>query len=348
MPNTMLAAVLHDFNDLRLEQVPVPEPREIGDVLVRIKACGICQTDYKAIRGIRRNVRFPIIVGHEPAGIVEAVGPGVTAFQPGDEVIVQPSGFCGLCEDCRTGRTHYCARAFVTGGDGPEDVRNGAFAEFMLTKETCLYHKPPQLSFEAAALTEPLSGAWKGVIQYSDLRVGDDIVVIGTGGIGLLCLMVAAAAGAGVRIAIDPSPFARRNALRLGATHAIDPREGDVRRRVYEILPAGPDVIIEAAGPIEAVRTMMDLRRRGARCNVFGITTHETFELDGGETHFLEARIDASFGTNPAAMVRAIRLMQRGLMDVEQIISHRFPLERIHEAMDVMARPERNKVMILP
>ena len=343
----MLAAVLHEFNHLVLEEVPIPEPK-LGQVTVRIKACGICATDVKAIKGIRRNVTFPFIPGHEPSGIVARVGPGVTHFKEGDEVICQPSGYCGYCKHCRTGNTHYCEHAFTTGGDGPDDVWPGAFAEYMLTTEGCLFHKPPTLSFDAAALTEPLSGAWKGVIQYSEMQLGDDVVIIGVGSIGLLCLMVAKVAGAGRLIAIDTSAHARRHALALGATHAIDPVNEDARSRVHEILPDGPDLIVEAAGPIEAVELMVDLRRRGTRWNVFGITTHETFELDGGLTHFLEGRMDASFGTTPLAMARAIRLMETGLIDIERIISHRIPLGEIHAALDVMDTPERNKLIINP
>lgn len=149
------------------------------------------------------------------------MGPGVTAFKEGDEVICQPSGYCGVCRHCRVGNTHYCENAFTTGGDGPDDVWDGAFAEYMLTTETCLFRKRKELPFDAAALTEPLSGAWKGVIQYSEMQVGDDVVVIGVGSIELLCLMVAAAAGAGTLVAIDPSDFARKNALALGGTKGI-------------------------------------------------------------------------------------------------------------------------------
>ncbi len=344
----MLAAVLHDFNRLVLEEAPRPEPREVGSVVVRIRACGICATDYKAIKGIRRNVTFPFIPGHEPSGVVAAVGPGVTHFKEGDEVIVMPSGYCGYCEHCRVGNTHYCAQAYTTGGDGPVDVWPGAFAEYMRTMDRSLFHKPASLSFDAAALTEPLSGAWKGVIQYSQMQVGDDVVIIGVGSIGLMCLMVARAAGAARLIAIDTSAHARRMALELGATHVIDPRREDVKARVYEIIPQGPDLIVEAAGPIEAVRLMVDLRRRGTRWNVFGITTHETFELDGGHTHFLEGRMDASFGTTTLAMTRAIRLQEAGLIDLERVISHRFPLTEIHQAMEVMASPDRNKIIIHP
>ena len=344
----MLAAVLHDFDDLRLEEVPEPRATEIGDVVLRVKACGICATDYKAVKGIRRNVTFPLIPGHEPSGIVTQVGPGVTHVSVGDEVIVCPSGYCGLCPACRVGRQHYCEHAFTTGGDGPDDVRPGAFAEYMKTDAKSIYLKPPSVSFDAAAVTEPLSGAWKGVIEYSQMRIGEDVVVIGVGSIGLLCLMVAKAAGAGRLIAVDTSDFALQNAQRLGATHIVNPRREDARTRVHDILPGGPDVIVEAAGPIEAVRLMVSLRRRGTRWNVFGITTHETFELDGGETHFLEGRMDASFGTNPLAMAQAIRLMETGLIDAEQIISHRYPLTEIHQALEVMGTADHNKIVIQP
>lgn len=343
----MLAAVLTDFNNLVLKEVPMPEPG-MNEVVVRVKACGICATDYKAIKGIRTNVTFPFVPGHEAAGIVTVVGPGASHVKEGDEVICQPSGYCGVCEHCRAGNTHYCDKAFTTGGDGPADVRPGAFAEFMKTDAKCLLHKPEGISFDSAALTEPLSGAWKGVIQYSNMRIGDDVVIIGVGGIGLLCLMVAKAAGSGHLIAIDTSAYARDRAIQLGATAAIDPNEGHTRDRIYEIIPHGPDLIVEAAGPIEAVKLMVELRRRGTRWNVFGITTHETFEMDGGLTHFLEGRMDASFGTTPLAMQKAIRLMDRNLVDPEKIITHRFALDDIHKAIDLMGREERNKVIINP
>lgn len=344
----MLAAVLHDFDKLKLEEVPQPHPIDPEDVVVRINSCGICATDYKAIRGIRRNVAFPFIPGHEPSGVVAEVGSAVRNFKEGDPVVIMPSGYCGLCPACRAGNTHYCEHAFTTGGDGVDDVWPGSFAEYTRTQQRSIFHKPAQISFDAAACTEPLSGSWKGVVHKSQMRVGDDVVVIGVGSIGLLCMMVARAAGAGRLIAIDTSAFARRQALELGATHVIDPAEGDVRRRVFEIMPDGPDLVVEAAGPIQAVRLMVELLRRGTRWNVFGITTHEKFELDGGLTHFLEAPMDASFGTNPMAMQRALQLMERGLVDCEKIISHRFPLTRIHEAMEVMGQPDRNKIIINP
>ncbi len=161
-------------------------------------------------------------------------------------------------------------------------------------------------------------------------------------------MMVARAAGAGKLIAIDPSSYARNNSLQLGATHAIDPLRGDPVSAVYDIIPKGPDIVVESAGPIDAVKLMTKLRRRGTKWNIFGITTDETFELEGGLTHFLEGRMDASFGTNPSAMQKSIRLMENRLVNPESIISHRFKLEDIHEAIEVMGHSERNKVMIHP
>jgi len=342
----MLAAVLRDFNQLDLEDLPRPEPGP-GEVLVRIKSCGFCATDYKAIKGIRRNVTFPLIPGHEPAGIIAAVGPFVTNVKEGDEVLLSPSGYCGLCRNCRLGLTHYCERAYTTGGDGAE-CRPGSFAEYTVTGANAVYHKPAELSFDAACQGEPVSGAWKGLIHYSQMRLGDDVVVIGTGGIGMYCLMVAKAAGAGRLVAVDISDYALATARSLGATHTVNPTQGDAKAAIYGILPEGPDLVVEAAGPIEAVKLMVSLLRRGTRWNIFGITTHEEFQLDGGWMHFLEARMDSSFSTNPLAMENSIRLMARGLVNPEKVISHRFPLSQIEKAVETMASGQRNKVVINP
>jgi L-iditol 2-dehydrogenase len=343
----MKAAVLHEFGKMVIEDVPTPTPGP-NEVVVRIKACGLCATDHKAYTGKRDNVAFPKILGHEPAGVIAKVGVGVTEFREGDEAIVQPAGFCGFCEFCRSGKQHCCVKRFTIGGDGGADIRSGCFAEYALQNASSVYHKPKGLSWESASLTEPLAGSWKGLIHYSQMQVGEDVVVIGTGGIGMLVLMLAVTAGAGTAIAVDVSDYALANAMKFGATHAINPRKQDVKKAVYDILPAGPDLVVEAAGPVEAVQMMFDLCRRGTRVNLFGITTHEKVHFDGGYTHFLETRMDASFSITPQAMVNAIRLMERGLLDPARIITHRFGLDRINEAMAIMDTPEHNKVMIFP
>jgi len=342
----MLAAVLMDFNQLVLEDVPQPEPGP-GQVVVRIKSCGICATDYKAIKGIRKNVDFPMVPGHEPSGVIAATGAFVKHVKEGDEVVISPSGFCGLCRNCRIGLTHYCENSYTTGGDGAV-VWPGSFAEYTLTGANVVFPKPASLSFDAACQAEPVSGTWKGLIRYSEMSVGDDVVVIGTGGIGMYCVMMAKAAGAGRLVAVDVSDYALETARKLGATHTVNPRKGDAKTVIYDILPHGPDLVVEAAGPIDAVNLMISLLRRGTRWNIFGITTHEKFELDGGWMHFLEARMDSSFSTTPLAIETALRLMDRGLVNPEKVISHRFPLSQIHAAIETMSSPERNKVIINP
>jgi L-iditol 2-dehydrogenase len=342
----MLAAILTDINKIVFDDIPKPEPGPT-QVLVNVQACGICATDHKAVRG-KREVQFPRILGHEPAGVVAEVGVAVKAFKPGDEVILSPRGYCGVCPKCRMNLFHYCETTFSTGGDGGDRFLPGGYEEFMLTEQFNVFHKPKALSWKAAAETEPLAGAWKGVIDYSNMRVGESVIVIGTGGIGMLCLMVAHAAGAGRLIAIDTSDFALKNALRLGATDAINPNRVDnTREAVYDLLPDGPDLIVEAAGPVAAVETMFNLTRRGTRVNLFGITTPEKFCLEGGPTHFNEIRMDASFSVTPIAMQNAIRLQETGLVDTEEIITHVYRLQDIEEGMATMDGNERNKVMIV-
>src|SRR5208337_5015382 len=142
--------------------------------------------------------------------------------------------------------------------------------------------------------------------------------------------------------------YALETARSLGATHTVNPTQCDAKTAIYGILPEGPDLVVEAAGPVDAVKLMVSLLRRGTRWNIFGITTHEEFQLDGGLMHFLEARMDASFSTNPLAMEKAIRLMERGLVNPEQVISHRFPLSQTEKAVELMGSPQRNKVIINP
>ena len=143
----MIAAVLKGHNQLVLEDVPKPAPGP-GQVVVKVKATGICATDHKAVRG-HRKVDFPRILGHENAGVVEAIGSAVTAFKEADEVILSPRGYCGLCTQCRLGNQHYCSNTFSTGGDGGDRFLPGGFAEYMITNETNVYRKPAQLSFQA-------------------------------------------------------------------------------------------------------------------------------------------------------------------------------------------------------
>jgi threonine dehydrogenase-like Zn-dependent dehydrogenase len=343
----MKAAVLEDFNKMSVKEIDTPKP--VNDqVLVKIKACGICMTDYKGYKGHRKNVKFPAILGHEFAGIIEKTGPFVKQYKVGDEVIVSPVSNCGICNECRSGYAQYCKNGAVIGGDGMDNFMNGAFAEYTVAPEIALYKKPKNISFEAAALTEPLAGSYKGLIEYSQLKISEDLVIIGAGSMGLLVSMIAEKAGAGSIIMIDVDDWRLEFSKKCGATHLINSNKVDAIKKVYEILPEGPDIVFEAAGPIPAAQLAFNLCRRGTRINEFGVTTEGTIQVSPAQIHWKETRVDASFSVYPRAMTQSIRLQERKIVDASKIITHRFKLDNIIDAMKKMDESERVKIVIIP
>ena len=343
----MKAAVLEGVKNLVVKEIPTPISTN-DMALVKVKACGICMTDYKAYSGERKNVNFPTICGHEFSGEIEQVGDNVKFFKPNDEIIASPVSNCGICEDCRRGKAQYCKNGAVIGGDGMDKIIDGAFAEYVLVPENSLYHKPKNITFEAAALAEPLAGSYKGMIEYSELKISEDLVIIGAGGMGLLASMIAERAGAASIVMIDIEDWRLKFSKKCGATHLINSKKTDPIKAVYEILPNGPDIVFEAAGPLAAAQLAFDLCRRGTRVNEFGVTTEGTISISPAEVHWKETRVDASFSVYPRAMQRSIRLMEKGFVDSNKIITHKFKLDDINEAMKTMKSPERVKIIINP
>ncbi|MHA2394108.1 MAG: zinc-dependent alcohol dehydrogenase [Promethearchaeota archaeon] len=343
----MKAAVLEGVKRLEVKEIPTPTP--LHDMaLVRVKACGICMTDYKAYSGERTNVTFPTIGGHEFSGVIEQIGDNVKYFKLGDEIIASPVSNCGICEDCRTGLAQYCKNGAVIGGDGMDTIIDGAFAEYVLVPENSLYHKPKNVSFDAAALAEPLAGSYKGMIEYSELKITEDLVIIGAGSMGLLASMIAERAGAASIIMIDVEDWRLEFSKKCGATHLINSQKTDAIKEVYKILPNGPDIVFEAAGPLPAAQLAFDLCRRGTRVNEFGVTTEGTIDISPADVHWKETRVDASFSVYPRVMQQSIRLMEKGFVDPNKIITHRFKLDDINEAMDTMKIAERVKIIVKP
>ena len=341
----MLAAVLEGVNKMILKDVAKPKPG-YGEVIVQMKACGICQTDYSAYTGRRMNWTPGIIVGHEMAGVIDETGEGVKRFKKGDAVVITPAVSCGVCEYCKRGVQHYCPDGFTIGGEGFSNVWNGGFSEYIRAPESALYKKPEAVSFAAAALTEPLAGSYKGMIQYSQMTLGEDVVIIGAGGMGLLLTQVASAAGAGNLILIDIDDYKLEYAKQCGATHVINSKKTDPKKEVYRILPQGPDLVFEAAGFLEAATLTMDLCRRGTRINMFGVIIPGTIPVSPADIHFTEIRMDASFSVTPKVMLKSLDLMEKRLVDPAKIITHKIPLTEIHKALAVMATMERIKVVV--
>jgi len=343
----MLAAVLEGVGKMVLKEVPKPVIKK-NEMLVRVKSCGICQTDYSAYTGRRTNWTPPMILGHEISGVIEEVGDEVENWKPGDEVILSPVISCGECDNCRLGLGHYCRNGKVIGGEGQKVVLPGGFAEYVAVPTSVLYRKPKNVSFDSAALTEPLAGSYKGMIEYSNLRLGEDVVIIGAGAMGLLLLELAVAGGAGNSIVIDVVDERLNKAKELGATHTINSRKVDPKEAVYDIIPNGPDIVFESAGVLEAARLAFELTRRGTRVNMFGVIIPGTIPVSPAEIHFNETRVDASFSVNPRVMTKAVSLLQKGKVDPGKIITHRFPLTEIDKALSAMELPERIKIVINP
>lgn len=343
----MLAAVLEDVGRMVLKELPKPTIKK-NEVLVRVKACGICQTDYSAYTGRRTNWTPPIILGHEISGVIEEVGEEVEGWNLGDEVVLSPVISCGECDNCRLGLGHYCRNGKVIGGEGQKVVLPGGFAEYVAVPTSVLYKKPKNVSFDSAALTEPLAGSYKGMIEYSNLRLGEDVVVIGAGAMGLLLLELAVAGGAGNTIVIDVVDERLEKAKELGATHTINSKIINPKEAVYDIIPNGPDIVFEAAGVLEAAKLAFELTRRGTRINMFGVIIPGTISISPAEIHFNETRVDASFSVNPRVMTKAISLLEKGKVDPGKIVTHKFPLTEIDKALLAMELPERIKVIINP
>jgi NADPH2:quinone reductase len=343
----MLAAVIDGVRQVDVRETPKPEPKR-GEVLVEVRACGICLTDYSAYTGARMNWEPPLIAGHEMSGTVAETGEGVTHWRPGDDVVISPVVSCGRCRNCLLGLQHYCASGIVLGGDGQDTVWDGGFAQYINVPESTLYKKPSNVSFESAALTEPLAGSYKGVIEYTDITIGEDMVLLGAGSMGLLVLQLAAGAGAGTLVAVDLSDFRLDKARELGATHAINASKEDAEARVAALLPDGPDIVFEAAGSLEAAQLTFDLMRKGSRMNMFGVIIPGNVQAEPRRLHFQETRMDASFSVNPRVMQRSLDLQAKGLVAPDRIVTHRYPLEDIEQAFAAMEEPDRIKIMVHP
>jgi len=353
---------MRSIKDFALDKIDTPRPHE-NDVLVQVYGCGFCQTDYKAITGRRE---LPItddhIVGHEPSGVIVEVGKKVKDFNVGDRVAISPLAYCGQCIQCQRGDafTHYCQNAIVYGGDGPPSVQNGAFAQYIVVDKKSVYRIPKGISFEDAALLEPTAGAWKG-LHHSEMEKGEDVVVIGAGGIGMLLATLAKKMGAGRVVVVDLSPYVLSKARELGMDYTINTQDvtGNVvytardysfiTDRVYRFLGKHPDLVVESAGTPEAVGLMWDMimSGRGIKGNVFGITTHEEIPVDCGRLHFAEPKITSSFNVSRYSLEQAMAIIKRGFRP-SKIITHRYRLDQITNAVEMMAQPNRLKVMIYP
>jgi L-iditol 2-dehydrogenase len=317
------ALVLTEYN--RLQYCDVPEPR-IGpeEVLVEVKACGICGSDVHGVDGSTGRRVPPLIMGHEAAGVVAEVGSGVSGLGVGQRVTFDSMISCGRCHFCRRGEINLCDHRRVLGVSCPEFRQDGAFAQYVAVPQHIVYALPEQVSFERAAMVEPVSVAVHGVGRLP-IRLGDTAVVVGSGMIGLLAVQALRAAGCGRIIAVDQDRRRLDLACRLGADQSISTRDADA---VAEILRRtdgrGADVAVEAVGiPLTVAAAVRSVRKGGSVALVGNLSPQVELALQAVVTREVTLYGScASAGEYPACL----EMIARGTIDVDSLTSAVAPL----------------------
>ena len=322
----------HAGPGLELCDVPVPAIG-INDVLIKVHKTGICGTDLHIEAWdpwAQRTIKPPLIVGHEFVGEVLEVGSNVHDLAPGDIVSGEGHVVCGRCRHCRAGRWHLCAN---TVGLGVQ--RDGAFAEQVVLPVTNVWHHWPGIDEDVAAIFDPFGNAVHTALAFPVL--GEDVLVVGAGPIGLMATAVARHAGARFIVVSEPNATRRDLATRMGATLVVDPRERDLKEVQRELgMVEGFDVVFEMSGNPAALRDALDNMAHGAGMAILGIPTEE-IPIDISRIVFDQLRLQGIYGREMYETWYKMSVMLKSGLDIRPVITHRFPF-REYEAAFAAAR----------
>ena len=319
----MKALVLTAVSRLELQDVPTPDCAA-DEVLIRVKACGICGSDVQGLDGSTGRRRPPIIMGHEAAGVIEQVGAAVQDWKPGDRVTFDSTVSCGHCWFCRRGQINLCDNRRVLGVSCAEYRRHGAFAEYVAVPRHILYRLPDDMTFPQAAMVEALSVAVHAVRRLPS-PLGETIVVVGAGMIGLLTIQALRAAGSSQIIVVDLDASRLEQARLFGADHAFQPDQTDIVQEVLALTSGrGADLAVEAVGIAPTIRTAVAcLRKGGALALVGNVSPEVPLPLQAVVTRELSLLGScASSGEYPLCL----DLIARGAVRVDPLISAVAPL----------------------
>lgn len=340
----MKAAVFYGVNDIRIEEREIREPGP-GEVLVKNRAAGVCGTDVHIYGGEKgaSDVDPPVVLGHEYSGEIIRVGKGVTNVQVGDHVTVDPNIYCGICDACRNGKKQMCEHMMAIGVNF-----DGGFAEYSTVPAAQCLKVNNSLSFEAAALSEPLACCIHG-IDRAEIRPGNSVCIIGGGAIGLMMVQLAKLSGASAVILSEPVAMRREAALKAGADHVIDPLAGNVREQVCKITgTGGASVVIECAGLPVTAGQAVDAAMRGATILMFSVPSPDAvYQINQFDIFKKELTIRGSF-VNPDTHQRAVNLLNSGLINTDIIITHRYGVEDTVKAIKKQTEQDSLKVIITP
>lgn len=312
-----------------------------GELVLRNQVCGVCGTDVHIYHGEpgSADVNPPVVLGHEYSGEVVEVGEGVTGFAVGDHVTVDPNIYCGHCAYCQNGKKQLCPSMEAIGV-----TRDGGFAQYSLIPASQAFKPEPTVPWEAAAMAEPLACCLHG-IDLAGIQVGDKVCVVGGGAIGLLMVQLAKLSGASQIVLSEPNEKRRQVGLQLGANAAIDPTRPDAQETFAQVLD-GANVVIECVGNVPAVKSAFQFAGKGATVLLFSVPKVDaTFDLPLFDVYKKELTIKGSF-VNPDTHARAVALINSGKVDFGPIITHRFTLDQLPEAIAMQMSDASIKVVV--
>jgi L-iditol 2-dehydrogenase len=303
------------FN-IELIDMPVPN---VGpeDVLIRVRATGICGSDLHTFRGVHAFRKCPVVLGHEMAGDVVEVGPSVKGFKTGDRVTMEPQIPCGHCDYCRRGLYQLCLNKATIGLEGWQ----GTLAEYFVCRQDSVHHLPDSVSYVQGAVVEPLAVGMHGV-RRAGVNMGSSVAVLGAGTIGLTAMIEARAAGATTIFATDVASFNLDVATKVGATHTINTKTQDLDAEIRKVCPNGVDAAIITAGFPVVFEQALQILAKGGTCTNIAMWEHSATIKD--MNHFLtfEQTINASWLYNRGDFRAVIDLLAQGRIDIEPMITH--------------------------
>lgn len=337
--------------ETELRDVPIPE---IGDhdLLIEVKAAGVCGSDIAYDNGEHpEHLNPPVILGHEFSGVVSKVGRKVSAWKVGDRVVSDNTGYvCGKCYACSTADYLICPerRGLGYGMDGGFTQFVKISGDILQKNPNCLFPIPEQVSFEEAAILDPVCNAYKAVVQESQFLPGEDIVVYGVGPLGLFTIQIALLAGAANIIAVASSRNNNRFdiALKLGATHIICYDQLDVVEKVKEITKGElVALVVDCAGPNSVLKEGMEIVRPGGSINRIGFDHHTPdFSLDPLLNKGITVK--GHFGYDYVSWKNCLKLLEVGKLDLKSLITHKMKLSEWDKAFELVKNKEASKIIL--
>lgn len=336
----MLAIRFHGVGDLRLEELPVPVPGP-GEVRIRPLAAGMCGTDIHIFNG-EAPATPPVVLGHEVAGVVDAVRAGTLGIHEGDMVTLQPNTFCGLCRPCRSGREHLCSRLVAYGVNV-----NGGFAEAMVMPASVAHLLPAGMDPRIGCLAEPLACCVHGIDRLK-IEAGSSVLVIGAGPIGLMLTRLSRLSGAALIVTSERDKERRSGALAFGADALVDPNSEDGSETIKDMTGGeGFDYVVDAVGSSATFEQSISLAAHGGKILVFGVAPMTaSASVRPFDIYRRELTILGSF-INPYTHERAVSLLRR--MGLENLCINTYSLVQYTEAFKpVPSSGAASKVQIAP